>query len=113
MALVEISNFPGTPKLRCRVPNGTLFYDWLAANDATLHRDLLIVRNGVRLGDDDELAFELSELDNIQIFDQPKGIVGDILSPIFKVVGRYFRSWHRNRPLQTAAAIRSTHPTIV
>ncbi len=25
MALVEISNFPGTPKLRCRVPNGTLF----------------------------------------------------------------------------------------
>lgn len=34
MALVEISNFPGTPKLRCRVPNGTLFYDWLAANDA-------------------------------------------------------------------------------
>lgn len=90
MALVEISNFPGTPKLRCRVPNGTLFYDWLAANDATFHRDLLIVRNGVKLDDDDELAFELSELDNIQIFDQPKGIVEDILSPIFKVVGQVF-----------------------
>ncbi|ENR8864404.1 MoaD/ThiS family protein, partial [Enterobacter hormaechei] len=90
MALVEISNFPGTPKLRCRVPNGTLFYDWLAANDATFHRDLLIVRNGVKLGDDDELAFELSELDHIQIFDQPKGIVDDILSPIFKVVGQVF-----------------------
>ena len=90
MALVEISNFPGTPKLRCRVPNGTLFYDWLAANDATFHSDLLIVRNGVRLSDDDELAFELSELDNIQIFDQPKGIVSDILSPIFKVVGAVF-----------------------
>lgn len=99
MALVEISNFRGTPKLRCRVPNGTLFYDWLAANDATFHRDLLIVRNGVKLGDDDELAFELSELDNIQIFDQPKGIVGDILSPIFKVVGGIFvpgtRTSHR------------------
>lgn len=90
MALVEISNFPGTPKLRCRVPNGTLFYDWLAANDGSFHRDLLIVRNGVKLGDDDELAFELSEMDNIQIFDQPKGIVGDILSPIFKVVGQVF-----------------------
>ncbi|MCD2461711.1 MULTISPECIES: host specificity factor TipJ family phage tail protein [Enterobacter] len=90
MALVEISNFPGTPKLRCRVPNGTLFYDWLAANDANFHRDLLIVRNGVKLSDDDELAFELSELDHIQIFDQPKGIVGDILSPIFKVVGQVF-----------------------
>ncbi|HED3851487.1 TPA: MoaD/ThiS family protein [Enterobacter soli] len=90
MALVEISNFPGTPKMRCRVPNGTLFYDWLAANDANLHRDLLIVRNGVKLGDDDELAFELSELDTVQIFDQPKGIVSDILSPIFKVVGSVF-----------------------
>ncbi|HDR2474788.1 TPA: MoaD/ThiS family protein [Enterobacter soli] len=90
MALVEISNFPGTPKMRCRVPNGTLFYDWLAANDSNFHRDLLIVRNGVKLGDDDELAFELSELDTVQIFDQPKGIVSDILSPIFKVVGSVF-----------------------
>ena len=90
MALVEISNFPGTPKMRCRVPNGTLFYDWLAANDANFHRDLLIVRNGVKLTDDDELAFELSELDTVQIFDQPKGIVSDILSPIFKVVGTVF-----------------------
>ncbi|MGQ4865951.1 phage tail protein, partial [Enterobacter kobei] len=90
MALVEISNFPGTPKLRCRVPNGTLFYDWLAANDATFHRDLLILRNGVKLGEDDELAFELCELDTVQIFDQPKGIIGDILSPIFKVVGAVF-----------------------
>lgn len=90
MALVEISNFPGTPKMRCRVPNGTLFYDWLAANDANFHRDLLIIRNGVKLTDDDELAFELGELDTVQIFDQPKGIVSDILSPIFKVVGTVF-----------------------
>ncbi|HDR2393835.1 MoaD/ThiS family protein [Enterobacter kobei] len=90
MALIELQRFPGTPKERYRVPNGTLFYDWLAANDATFHRDLLIVRNGVKLGEDDELAFELCELDNIQIFDQPKGIVSDILSPIFKVVGSVF-----------------------
>ncbi|EOC0436286.1 MoaD/ThiS family protein [Cronobacter dublinensis] len=90
MALIEIQRFPGTPKERYRVPNGTLFYDWLAANDATFHRDLLIIRNGVKLSDDDELAFELSELDKIQIFDQPKGIVEDILSPIFKVVGQVF-----------------------
>ncbi|WP_312740437.1 host specificity factor TipJ family phage tail protein [Cedecea neteri] len=90
MALIELQRFPGTPKERFRVPNGTLFYDWLAANDANFHRDLLIVRNGVKLGDDDELAFEISELDCIQIFDQPKGIVGDILSPIFKVVSQVF-----------------------
>lgn len=90
MALIELQRFPGTPKERYRVPNGTLFYDWLAANDATFHRDLLIFRNGVKLSEDDELAFELSELDKIQIFDQPKGIVEDILSPIFKVVGQVF-----------------------
>ncbi|EPT8887094.1 host specificity factor TipJ family phage tail protein [Cronobacter malonaticus] len=90
MALIELSRFPGTPKERYRVPNGTLFYDWLAANDATFHRDLLIIRNGVKLSDDDDLAFKLSELDTIQIFDQPKGIVEDILSPIFKVVGQVF-----------------------
>lgn len=90
MALIELQRFPGTPKERYRVPNGTLFYDWLAANDGTFHRDLIIVRNGVRMGEDDELAFELCELDNIQIFDQPKGIISDILSPIFKVVGAVF-----------------------
>ncbi|EOI3556399.1 host specificity factor TipJ family phage tail protein [Cronobacter dublinensis] len=90
MALIELSRFPGTPKERYRVPNGTLFYDWLADNDANFHRDLLIVRNGVKLSEDDELAFELKELDVIQIFDQPKGIVEDILSPIFKVVGQVF-----------------------
>lgn len=90
MALIEISRFPGTPKERYKVPNGTFFYDWLAANDSDFHRDLLIVRNGVKLGDDDELAFELCELDTIQLFDQPRGIISDILSPIFKVVGSVF-----------------------
>jgi len=90
MALIELQRFPGTPKERYRVPNGTLFYHWLEANDGKFHRDLLIVRNGVKLGDDDELAFEVSELDIIQIFDQPKEIVGDILSPIFKVVTQVF-----------------------
>lgn len=90
MALIELQRFPGTPKERYRVPNGTLFYDWLSGNDDALHRDLLIMRNGVKIGDDDELAFELTELDNIQIYDQPKGVVGDILNPIFKVVGQVF-----------------------
>lgn len=90
MALIELSRFPGTPKERYRVPNGTLFYEWLAANGGILYRDLLIVRNGVNLSDDDDLSFKMGELDTVQIFDQPKGIVGDILSPIFKVVGQVF-----------------------
>lgn len=90
MALIELSRFPGTPKERYRVPNGTLFYDWLAANDSNFHRDLLIVRNGVKLQDDDELAFELCEMDTVQLFDQPKGAIGDAISSIFKVVGQVF-----------------------
>lgn len=90
MALIELQRFPGTPKERYRVPNGTIFYDWLTANGENLHSDLLIIRNGIKLVDDDELAFELSELDAVQIFDQPKGIISDILSPIFKVVGAVF-----------------------
>lgn len=90
MALIELQRFPGTPKERYRAPNGTIFYDWLTANDGNFHSDLLIIRNGIKLVDDDELEFELSELDTVQIFDQPKGIISDILSPIFKVVGAVF-----------------------
>lgn len=90
MALIELQRFPGTPKERYRVPNGTFFYAWLTENDSALHSDLLIVRNGVKLGDDDDLDFPLTEFDHVQIFDQPKGVVGDILSPIFKVVGQVF-----------------------
>ncbi len=90
MAMIELQRFPGTPKERYRVPNGTLFYTWLKENDGSLHRDLLIVRNGVTLSDDDDLDFELTERDVIQLFDQPKGVISDILSPIFKVVGAVF-----------------------
>lgn len=90
MALIELQRFPGTPKERYKVPNGTLFYDWLAANDNNLHRDLLIVRNGVKLEEDDELAFEMCEMDTVQLFDQPKGAIGDAISSIFKVVGQVF-----------------------
>lgn len=90
MALIELSRFPGTPKERYRVPNGTIFYDWLAVNDNNLHRDLLIVRNGVKLEEDDELAFEMCEMDTVQLFDQPKGAIGDAISSIFKVVGQVF-----------------------
>lgn len=90
MALIELSRFPGTPKERYRVPDGTFFYAWLKENDSALHRDILIVRNGVTLTDDDDLNFQLSAFDHVQVFDQPKGVVGDILNPIFKVVGQVF-----------------------
>lgn len=90
MALVELQRFPGTPKERYQVPNGTFFYSWLTENDSNLHHDMVIVRNGVKLDEEDELNFVLSELDTIQIFDQPKGIISDILSPIFQVVGAVF-----------------------
>lgn len=88
MPLIEIQRFPGTPKERDEVPSGTFFYAWLSQQN--LHQDICIRVNGVDLRDDDELNFELKEKDHVVIFDQPKGVIGDILSPIFKVVGQVF-----------------------
>lgn len=88
MPLIEIQRFPGTPKERHKVPNGTFFHPWLL--EQNLHQDICIRVNGVDIVDDDEMHFPLCELHNIVIFDQPQGVIGDILSPIFKVVGQVF-----------------------
>lgn len=88
MALIEIQRFPGALKERHEVPNGTFFYTWLLAQN--LHRDIVIRINGVDMEDDAELDFQLEADHHIVIFDQPKGVIGDIISPIFKVVGQVF-----------------------
>jgi len=90
MPLIELSRLPGTPKERYEVPKGTFFYAWLKEHEHRLHPDVVIWRNGVKLLDSDGLNFPLTESDTIKIFDQPKGVIGDILSPIFKVVGQVF-----------------------
>lgn len=88
MPIISVQRFPGAPKEKRRVPNGTFFYAWLL--EQNLHQDICIRVNGIDLSDDDELNFELCEMHNIIIFDQPKGVISDILSPIFKAVGQVF-----------------------
>lgn len=88
MALLEIQHLPGVPKERIELANGSNFYTWLEKQ--AFDRDIAIVINGVLADEETELSFELTELHRIQIFDQPHGIVSDILSPIFKLVTKVF-----------------------
>lgn len=88
MPLIELQRVPGTPRERFSVPVGSLLSDWLL--NADTHSDVVVVLNGRELGPDDEVGFPLSEGDRVQVFDQPKGVIGDVLSPIFKVVSKVF-----------------------
>lgn len=82
MPLIEIQRIAGMPKERHDLDAGARFLPWL--EDAVLHQDIEIVRNGKKLGDNDEIDFELAEGDFIRIFDQPKngGLVGTLLNPL-------------------------------
>jgi len=84
MPIIQIQHVPGQPKERVELPAGTIFYDWLVGRN--FFSDVLIVVNGVELGDDAELAFQLNEMHSIKIFSQPKGVIGKVLSPAFKLV---------------------------
>lgn len=84
MPIIQIQHVPGQPKERVELPAGAIFYDWLVSRD--FFSDVLIVVNGVELGDDAELAFPLNEMHSIQIFSQPKGVIGKVLNPAFKLV---------------------------
>ncbi|WP_445611725.1 host specificity factor TipJ family phage tail protein [Hafnia alvei] len=88
MALLEIQHLPGVPKERIELANGSNFYTWL--EQQAFDRDIAIVINGVLADEDTELSFELIELHRIQIFNQPRSIVSDILSPVFKLVTKVF-----------------------
>lgn len=88
MALLEIQHLPGVPKERIELANGSNFYTWLEQQE--FDRDIAIVINGVLADEETELSFKLTELHRIQIFNQPKSIVSDILSPVFKLVTKVF-----------------------
>ncbi|MDN0106744.1 host specificity factor TipJ family phage tail protein [Yersinia rochesterensis] len=90
MPQIEIQRVPGSPKERVTVDSGVDFFEWFDAQD--FHSDVDIVINGRKLSEDDELSFPLLESHRIQIFDQPKGFIGDILKPVFKLVTKVF-SW--------------------
>lgn len=86
MPLIELQSVPGTPKERFEVSTGTVLSDWLT--NADIHSDVVVVINGVELQPDDEVGIALKDGDRVQVFDQPKGVIGDVLSPVFKVVSK-------------------------
>lgn len=103
MPIIEIQRVAGMPKERVEIKTGSLFFDWL--NGQNFHHDVDIYVNGVKLNDDDRLDFIISEFHHIQIFDQPKGIIGDILNPVFKFVSKIFSFLAPKAPSFSAADV--------
>ncbi|ROR14961.1 host specificity factor TipJ family phage tail protein [Erwinia sp. JUb26] len=85
---VLLVRLPGAPKERISVPTGTVLAHWLLSTD--IHADVVVVVNGRELGLDDEVGFALVDGDRVQVFDQPKGVIGKVLSPVFKVISKIF-----------------------
>ena len=86
MPIIEIQHMPGQPKERVNLPAGRSFYQWLVTRD--FFADVIIVVNGRELEDSDELDFPVTELHTIQIFSQPKGAIGKVLNPVFKLISK-------------------------
>ncbi|AZG99151.1 TPA: host specificity factor TipJ family phage tail protein [Proteus mirabilis] len=103
MPIIEIQRVAGVPKERVEIKAGSLFFDWL--KEQNFHHDVDIYVNGVKLNDDDHLDFIISEFHHIQIFDQPKGIIGDILNPVFKFVSKIFSFLAPKAPSFSAADV--------
>lgn len=102
MPIVEIQRVAGTPKERVDLKVGSFFYsDFLVHQQ--LHTDVMIVVNGRELREDDELDFEITPTHFIQVFDQPKGVIGDILNPVFNLVTKVFSFLAPKTPSFSAA----------
>nr|WP_309300988.1 host specificity factor TipJ family phage tail protein [Providencia alcalifaciens] len=68
-----------------------------------MHSDVVILVNGRALQEDDELDFEITPTHFIQVFDQPKGVIGDILNPVFNLVTKVFSFLAPKTPSFSAA----------
>lgn len=102
MPIVEIQRIAGTPKERVDLTVGSFFYsDFLVHQQ--LHSDVMIIVNGRELQEDDELDFEITPTHFIQVFDQPKGVIGDILNPVFNLVTKVFSFLAPKTPSFSAA----------
>nr|ELR5255206.1 MoaD/ThiS family protein [Providencia rettgeri] len=102
MPIVEIQRIAGTPKERVDLTVGSFFYsDFLVHQQ--LHSDVVIVVNGLELQEDDELDFEITPTHFIQVFDQPKSVIGDILNPVFNLVTKVFSFLAPKTPSFSAA----------
>ncbi|HHP7420682.1 TPA: host specificity factor TipJ family phage tail protein [Providencia rettgeri] len=103
MPIVEIQRIAGTPKERVDLTVGSFFYSDFLVHREDLSRDVLVTVNGVELGLDDELDFEIVPTHFIQVFDQPKGVIGDILNPVFNLVTKVFSFLAPKTPSFSAA----------
>ncbi|MDX4946462.1 host specificity factor TipJ family phage tail protein [Providencia manganoxydans] len=102
MPIVEIQRIAGTPKERVDLKVGSFFYsDFLVHQQ--LHSDVVILVNGRELQENDELDFEITPTHFIQLFDQPKGVIGDILNPVFNLVTKVFSFLAPKTPSFSAA----------
>ncbi|PCQ37934.1 host specificity factor TipJ family phage tail protein [Providencia rettgeri] len=103
MPIVEIQRIAGTPKERVDLTVGSFFYSDFLVHREDLSRDVLVTVNGVELGLDDELDFEITPTHFIQVFDQPKSVIGDILNPVFNLVTKVFSFLAPKTPSFSAA----------
>lgn len=102
MPIVEIQRIAGTPKERVDLTVGSFFYsDFLVHQQ--LHTDVVIIVNGRELQEDGELDFEITPTHFIQVFDQPKSVIGDILNPVFNLVTKVFSFLAPKTPSFSAA----------
>ncbi|MBX6950251.1 MoaD/ThiS family protein [Providencia rettgeri] len=102
MPIVEIQRIAGTPKERVDLKVGSFFYRYFLVHQQ-LHNDVVIIVNGRELQSDDELDFEITPTHFIQVFDQPKGVIGDILNPVFNLVTKVFSFLAPKTPSFSAA----------
>ncbi|WP_335674247.1 host specificity factor TipJ family phage tail protein [Providencia stuartii] len=102
MPIVEIQKVAGAKKERVDLKVGSFFYsDFLVHQQ--LHTDVVIIVNGRDLQEDDELDFEITPTHFIQVFDQPKSVIGDILNPVFNLVTKVFSFLAPKTPSFSAA----------